>query len=70
LVAYGLNDTTSRPTGVAAAINALQGPKEALILPLSDHHGSGGAQAAYFKRMIQWKTAIQLNKPFPPAPAP
>jgi cephalosporin-C deacetylase len=70
LVAYGLNDTTSRPTGVAAAINVLQGPKEALILPLSDHHGSGGAQSAYFTRANQWKSAILLNKPFPPAPAP
>ncbi|MFA6288958.1 MAG: acetylxylan esterase [Opitutaceae bacterium] len=70
LVAYGLNDTTSRPTGVAAAINVLQGPKEALILPLSDHHGAGGAQAAYFKRASQWKSAILLDKPFPPAPVP
>ena len=70
LVAYGLNDPTSRPTGVAAAINALQGPKEAIILPLSDHHGAGGAQAAYFKRAIQWKSAILLNKTFPPSPAP
>lgn len=67
LVAYGLNDTTSRPTGVAAAINALQGPKEALIMPLADHHGSGGTQAAYFQRAAQWKKAVLAGETLPPA---
>lgn len=70
LVAYGLNDTTSRPTGVAAAINALQGPKEALILPLSDHHGNGGAQNAYFQRAAQWKKAALSGGTLPPAAKP
>ena len=70
LVAYGLNDTTARPTGIAAAINVLQGPKEPIILPLSDHYGSGGAQNAYYKRAIQWKTAIQHNRPIPLTLAP
>lgn len=67
LVAYGLNDTTSRPTGVAAAINALQGPKEALILPLADHHGTGGSQNAYFQRAAQWKKAALTGGKLPPA---
>lgn len=67
LVAYGLNDTTSRPAGVAAAINALQGPKEALILPLADHHGSGGSQNAYFQRAAQWKKAALTSGTLPPA---
>ena len=67
LVAYGLNDTTSRPTGVAAAINALQGPKEALILPLADHHGTGGSQNAYFQRAAQWKKAALAGGTLPPA---
>jgi len=66
LVAYGLNDTTSRPTGVAAAVNALQGPKEALILPLSDHHGSGGTQKPYFDRAAQWKKAAAAGGVLPP----
>lgn len=67
LVAYGLIDNTSRPTGVAAAINALQGPKEPLILPLANHHGSGGSQAAYFRRATQWKKAALAGASLPPA---
>ncbi|CAM3018474.1 acetylxylan esterase [Rariglobus hedericola] len=67
LVAYGLADETSRPTGVAAAINVLKGTKEALILPLSNHHGTGGAQNAYFSRAAQWKKAVLTGKTLPPA---
>lgn len=67
LVAYGLADETSRPTGVAAAINALAGPKEAIILPLSNHHGTGGAQYAYFVRAAQWKQAVLAGRVLPPA---
>ena len=66
LVAYGLCDTTSRPTGVAAAFNALQGPKEALILPLSDHYGAGGAQKPYFDRAGAWKKAAATGGVLPP----
>jgi cephalosporin-C deacetylase len=67
LVAYGLADDTSRPTGVAAAVNALKGPKEGIILPLSNHHGSGGAQNAYFARAAQWKQAVLKGQSLPPA---
>ena len=69
LVAYGLADETSRPTGVAAAVNALKGPKESMILPLSNHHGTGGSQAAYFRRAAEWKKAALAGESLPP-PAP
>jgi cephalosporin-C deacetylase len=67
LVAYGLADETSRPTGVAAAINVLKGPKETLILPLSNHYGTGGAQQAYFNRAAQWKKTVLAGESIPPA---
>lgn len=67
LVAYGLIDTTSRPTGVAAAINALRGPKEPLVLTFSDHHGKNGAQKAYFSRAAEWKKLAKAGAPLPPA---
>ena len=66
LVAYGLADETSRPAGVAAAINALAGPREALILPMSNHHGTGGTQTAYFQRAAQWKQAVLAGQSLPP----
>lgn len=68
LIAYGLADETSRPSGVAAAVNVVKGPKEALILPLSNHHGTGGAQAPYFHRAAQWKKAAIAGQSLPPAP--
>jgi len=69
LVAYGLADETSRPAGVAAAFNVLKGPKEAIILPLSNHHGTGGAQAAYFSRAAVWKKAALAGNALPPVAA-
>lgn len=69
LVAYGLADDTSRPAGCAAAINVLKGPKEAIILPLSNHHGTGGAQGPYFVRAAQWKEAVIKGQPLPVAAA-
>lgn len=65
LVGYGLADETSRPAGVAAAVNAIKGPKEALILPLANHHGTGGSQNAYFVRASQWKKAVLSGQPLP-----
>jgi len=66
LVAYGLADETARPTGIAAAINALKGPKEALILPLATHQGAGRTQAAYFGRAAAWKKAVLAGQSLPP----
>lgn len=66
LVAYGLADETSHPAGVAAALNALEGPKEPLILPLSNHRGEDGAQAPYHNRAAVWKKAALAGEPLPP----
>ncbi|WP_157895093.1 acetylxylan esterase [Verrucomicrobium sp. GAS474] len=65
LVAPGLIDDTARPAGILAAFNALQGPKELVLLPLADHHGTGGSQGAYFTRFNAWKSAIQRGEPLP-----
>ena len=66
LVAYGLADETARPTSVAAAINALKGPKEAVILPLSGHSPAGGVQAPYAIRAAVWKKAALAGEALPP----
>jgi cephalosporin-C deacetylase len=66
LVAYGLADETSRPAGVAAALNALKGPKEALILPRSTHRNEDGAHAPYQARAATWKKAALAGEALPP----
>lgn len=68
LVAVALLDIAARPAGVIAAYNAIPAPKELIIMPLSDHHGSKGAQAAYFNTFIKWKDALQKGKPLPLPP--
>ena len=70
LVGYGLIDDTARPTGIAAAINTLKGPKEPVILPLSNHYGTGGAQGPYFSRAAAWKKAALAGGTLPPVLAP
>ncbi|EIP98547.1 acetyl esterase (deacetylase) [Opitutaceae bacterium TAV1] len=67
LVAYGLIDTTARPTGIAAAINALQGPKETVVLTLSDHRGNGDVRKSYQIRVSAWKKAARTGAALPPA---
>jgi cephalosporin-C deacetylase-like acetyl esterase len=66
LVAYGLADETSRPAGVAAALNALKGPKEALILRLATHRSEDGAHAPYHARAAVWKRAALAGEALPP----
>jgi cephalosporin-C deacetylase len=66
LVAYGLIDETARPTGIAAAVNALKGPTEAIILPLANH-GIGPSRSIYDRRAGAWKKALLAGKPVPPA---
>jgi len=70
LVSVGLIDETARPTGVIAAYNQLKGPKELVILPSSDHHGTGNAQAHYGERAAAWKKALLAGQPLPVAPRP
>jgi len=69
LIAVGLLDEAARSAGVIAAYNSIQAPKELLIMPDSNHYGTGGAQAIYFKRFNEWKTALQKGLP-PPVPMP
>ena len=38
LVAFGFIDTVSPPFGILAAFNQIQGPKEAVPMPASDHN--------------------------------
>lgn len=65
LIAYGLIDETARPTGVAAAVNAIKGPKEAIILPMGNH-GLGANKVLYYRRAGDWKKAILAGQPLPP----
>jgi cephalosporin-C deacetylase-like acetyl esterase len=65
LVCVGLIDDTARPTGVIAAYNAIKAPKELLILPLSDHHGSGNSQNAYYQEFANWRGDLHDGKPLP-----
>lgn len=68
LVAVALLDIAARPAGVIAAYNAIPAPKELIIMPVSDHHGSKGTQAAYFNTFNKWKDALQKGKPLPLPP--
>jgi cephalosporin-C deacetylase-like acetyl esterase len=66
LVSAGLIDETCPAGGVFSTINQTRGPREVLVLPLSDHQGVGNAQAAMWARMGQWREAILAGKPLPP----
>jgi cephalosporin-C deacetylase len=68
LVALGLLDETAPPSGVFAAFNQLQGPKEACVLPNSDHQGYANSQAPYGVRSAAWRKALLAGNP-PPIPA-
>jgi cephalosporin-C deacetylase len=51
LVAFGFIDTTSPPFGVLSAFNQIQGPKEAVPMPGSDHNNvTPQAEGGYFIR--------------------
>ena len=49
-------------------MSQIRGEKEELILPHSDHHGTGNVQAAYFKRTGESAQALAAGKPVPVAP--
>lgn len=65
LVAVALADIAARPAGVIAAYNGITAPKELIIMPVSDHYGSRGAQLAYFNEFQKWRDALQKGKPLP-----
>ena len=58
LVGAGLIDTVCPTPGVMAACNQLKGPKEILILPLSEHGDKNGSQSRYYERFNAWKEAL------------
>lgn len=62
LVGLGLIDTTSRPDGVFAAINAMRGPVETVLMPAYGHQGR---HEAYYARFGAWKAALLAGKPAP-----
>ena len=61
LVALGLIDETSPPSGVYTAVNQLQGPKEVLVMVDSDHQGTNKSQRPYFTRANQGRAALLAN---------
>ena len=69
LVAFGFIDTHSPPFGVLAAFNQIQGPKEAVTMPLSDHdHITPQAEGAYFIRSREALESLRERGHFAPNP--
>ncbi|HUO01525.1 MAG TPA: acetylxylan esterase [Rhizomicrobium sp.] len=69
LVAFGFIDTTSPPFGVLAAFNQIQGPKEVVPMPLSDHnHITPQAEGAYFIRAREVLESLREMGHFAPNP--
>lgn len=65
LMGVALLDIAARPAGVIAAFNAVKAPKELLIMPVADHHGSGGSQAIYYNTFAKWREALKKGQPLP-----
>jgi cephalosporin-C deacetylase len=69
LVAFGFIDTTAPPFGILAAFNEIQGPKEAVPMPLSDHnHITPQAEGAYFIRSREALESLRETGRFTPNP--
>jgi cephalosporin-C deacetylase-like acetyl esterase len=68
LAGFGLIDTTCPASGVLAMANQLAGPKELVILPLSDHKGTNKSQAPYGQRSGPWLNALRDGAPAPLLP--
>lgn len=58
LIGVGLIDETAPPTGVFAAVNQMQGPKEVVVLATSDHNTNPKAQQPYFNRVSKLEKAL------------
>ena len=67
LVAFGFIDTTSPPFGVLAAFNQIQGPKEAVPMPGSDHNNITPQQeGSYFMRSREALESLRKTGSFTP----
>ncbi|BCM94259.1 acetyl esterase Axe7A [Abditibacteriota bacterium] len=63
LVAVGLLDLTATAPGVIATFNQITSPsKRLVIMPRSDHKGSGGTQADYPKNLSLWLKALSKGE--------
>lgn len=58
LIGVGLIDTVCPPSGVYAAYNQLQGPKEIVVLPCGEHGEKQGSHGPYYARFDAWKRAL------------
>lgn len=65
LVGLGLIDTTCPPSGVFAACNQLQGPKELVILVDAGHQNQKNNHAPYYTRFGAWSNALRKGEPAP-----
>ena len=66
LVGLGLIDTTATPSGIFSAVNEMQGPKEVVVMPDSDHHGENNTQAPFIQREAAWRNALLEGLTVPP----
>lgn len=67
LVAVGLMDTISPPFGVFAAFNQIQGPKEAVPMPESDHNNlSPQQEGAWYVRNREALESLRKTGSFTP----
>ncbi|XHR30008.1 MAG: acetylxylan esterase [Chthoniobacteraceae bacterium] len=70
LVGMGLSDVTSPASGVFAAFNQIQAPKEIVVIPDGQHQNVNNAHAPYFKRADAWSAALVKGEPAPVEPNP
>jgi len=66
LVSAGMIDETCPPSGIFATVNQTKGPREVVVLPLSDHQGKNNTQKPMQDRMAVWRQAILKGQPLPP----
>jgi cephalosporin-C deacetylase len=67
LVALGFIDTTSPPFGVFAAFNQIQGPKEAVPMPESDHNNvTPQEEGDYYRRAKEALDQLRATGNFTP----
>jgi cephalosporin-C deacetylase len=67
LVAIGLMDTVSPPFGIFAAFNQIQGPKEAVPMPESDHNNlSPQQEGAWYLRSREALESLRKTGSFTP----
>ena len=67
LVSVGMIDETCPPSGIFSTMNQTKGPREFVVLPLSDHQGKNNSQKPMMDRMNAWRQAILKGQPLPPA---